>query len=258
MIWSEGDPHGVTVTVTVTDQPTLLDDLAERFRAGQGFSVATLNLDHVVKLSRNPKFRAAYAAQTHVTADGNPVVWLSRLAGQQVSLVPGSELVDPLVAKAAEASVPVAFFGSSQETLEVAAGRLRARHPGLEIVLCRAPVMGFDPESTEAEEDIAALKASGARLVFLALGAPKQEIFAARAQVALPEAGFVSIGAGLDFIAGTQYRAPAWIRAIAAEWLWRMLSDPRRLAVRYGACIAVLPELLARALRARQQRRSLL
>ena len=254
MTWSEGNPHGVTVTVT--DQPTLLDDLAARLRAGQGFSVATLNLDHVVKLSRNPRFRAAYAAHTHVTADGKPIVWLSRLAGQQVSLVPGSELIEPLVAKAVEARVPVAFFGSSQETLEVAADRLRARHRGLEIALCRAPVMGFDPESAVVEEDIAALKASGARLVFLALGAPKQEVFAARAQMALPEMGFVSVGAGLDFIAGTQRRAPAWVQAIAAEWLWRMLSDPRRLAARYGACIAVLPKLLARALRSRQQRRA--
>lgn len=255
MIWSEGEAGGITVTVP--DKTALLTDLGRRLAAGEGFSVATLNLDHVVKLSRNPRFRDAYAAQTHVTADGNPIVWLSRLAGQQVSLVPGSELIEPLVAKAVEAHVPVAFFGSSQETLDVAADSLRARHPGLEIALCRAPVMGFDPQSEEAVEDIAALEASGSGLVFLALGAPKQEIFAARAQTVLPGVGFVSIGAGLDFIAGTQRRAPVWVRAMAAEWLWRLLTDPRRLAARYGACIAVLPKLTGRALRGRRQGRSL-
>ena len=254
MTWSEGDPHGVTVTVP--DQLTLLADLAARLRTGCGFSVATLNLDHVVKLSRNPQFRAAYSAHTHVTADGNPIVWLSRLAGQQVSLVPGSELIEPLIAQATRTQVPVAFFGSTQETLEAAADRLRARHPGLEIALSRAPVMDFDPESLDVEDDIAALKASGARVVFLALGAPKQELFAARAQTDLPDVGFVSIGAGLDFIAGTQRRAPAWVRVLAAEWLWRLLEDPMRLAARYGACIAVLPELTARAFRARRQRRA--
>lgn len=247
MMWSE------SVTVTVPDQATLLADLASLFDAGRGFSVATLNLDHVVKLSRDSLFRDAYRAQTHVTADGNPIVWLSRLAGQRVELVPGSELIDPLVALAARARVPVALFGATEAALVSASEVLVARHPGLEVVLCRAPEMGFDPLGSAAEADIAAIGASGARLCFLALGAPKQEIFAARAHAALPGVGFVSIGAGLDFIAGTQRRAPVWVRTIAAEWLWRLLSDPRRLTARYAAGFRVLPDLIGRALRARRQ-----
>ena len=111
--------------------------------------------------------------------------------------------------------------------------------------------MGFDPEGEHADRAIAAIGDSGARVVFLALGAPKQERFAARAQHALPEVGFLSIGAGLDFIAGRQKRAPSWVRAIAGEWLWRMLSDPRRLAARYGACLLALPTLTLQALRSR-------
>ncbi len=83
-----------------------------------------------------------------------------------------------------------------------------------------------------ADEAIRAIGDSGARVVFLALGAPKQERFAARAQRALPAAGFLSIGAGLDFVSGAQVRAPAWVRAIAAEWLWRLAHEPRRLAGR--------------------------
>lgn len=251
MIWSDGDSGGVTVTVP--DQASLLADLARRFAAGQGFSVATLNLDHVVKLSRNPRFRDAYRAHTHVTADGNPIVWLSRLAGQRVELVPGSELIDPLAALAARAGVPVALFGATEAALATASAALVARHPGLQVVLCRAPAMGFDPQGTSAEKDIAAIGSSGARLCFLALGAPKQEVFAARAHAALPGVGFVSIGAGLDFIAGTQRRAPPWVQAIAAEWVWRLLSDPRRLAARYAACLAVLPRLTGRALLSRRQ-----
>lgn len=246
MIWKEG------VTVTVPDQATLLSDLSDCFQAGRGFSVATLNLDHVVKLARDPAFLTAYQAHTHVTADGNPIVWLSRLAGQgDVSLVPGSELIDPLAALAAQHKIPVAFFGATDATLEAAARELRTRHDGLNIVLCRAPAMGFDPMGPAAQADIAAIKASGARLCFLALGAPKQEIFAAQAQNALPGVGFVSIGAGLDFIAGTQQRAPVFVQKLAAEWLWRLLSNPRRLAARYRACLLALPELLLRALQAR-------
>lgn len=251
MIWNE-DTFG-RIVVTVPDQAALLADLDARLASGQGFCVATLNLDHVVKLSRDAAFRAAYRAQTHVTADGNPIVWLARLAGQRVSLVPGSELISPLAALAAQQEAPVAFFGATDPVVTAAAEKLSQRYPALDVALCRAPAMGFDPTGAAAEADIAAIAASGARLCFLALGAPKQEIFAARAHAALPHVGFVSIGAGLDFIAGTQNRAPAWVQAVAAEWLWRLLNNPTRLGARYAACCAALPALTGKALRLRRQ-----
>lgn len=248
MIWSTGG-----VTVNVPDHVTLLKDVAGCFEKKQGFCVATLNLDHVVKLAKDTAFEAAYATQTYVTADGNPIVWLSRLAGQNVSLVPGSELIDPLAGLAARHKVPVALFGATEDALNAAAAELVRRYPDLEVTLRLAPAMGFDPQGVVAAKDIAALDASRARLCFLALGAPKQEIFAARAHAALPHVGFVSIGAGLDFIAGTQRRAPAWVQAIAAEWLWRLMGNPTRLAARYAACFRVLPGLLAKAIHARRQ-----
>lgn len=254
MFWCEKETSGIMVTVT--DQAALLADLDSHFDRGLGFSVATLNLDHVVKIARDPTFREAYQAHSHVTADGNPIVWLSRLAGQRVSLVPGSELIIPLVEHAGARNVPVALFGSTQATLNKAKSSLIERCSGLDVVYCHAPAMGFDPASEAADAAIKALEVSGARLCFVALGAPKQEIFAARAQVALPQVGFVSVGAGLDFIAGTQTRAPSWVRAMAAEWFWRLLSDPRRLAARYAACFGVLPELVARAVRLRFRGRS--
>lgn len=251
MIWSQGDSGAVTVTAP--DQASLLADLKGRFEAGEGFSLATLNLDHVVKLSRNPLFRDAYAAHTHVTADGNPIVWLSRLARQEVTLVPGSELIEPLAALAAECRVPVALFGATQAALEKAAEALKSRHAGLEIALCRSPDMSFDPLGPAAAEDIDAIARSGARVCFLALGAPKQEIFAARAQGTLTSVGFVSIGAGLDFIAGAQQRAPVWVRRLSAEWLWRLAGNPRRLAARYAACFRILPQMTGRAWRIRRR-----
>ncbi len=254
MIWSETERGQGQVTVTVPDKAALLADLGQRFEARQGFSVATINLDHVVKLKRDPAFRAAYAAHSHITADGNPIVWFSHLAGQKdVALVPGSEVIDPVARLAAEKAVPVAFFGATDASLEAAADAMRAQVPGINIVLTLSPPMGFDPRGAMADEAIETIKESGARMVFLALGAPKQEVFAARAQDRLPETGFLSIGAGLDFISGAQTRAPTWVRAMAAEWLWRMLLSPRRLAARYGACILALPGLTMRALAARRR-----
>ena len=255
MFWSESDPQGgARVEVTAPSRAGLLDDLESRMRAGAGFAVATLNLDHVVKLRRLPAFRAAYQAQTHVTADGNPIVWLSRLAGRRIELVAGSELIAPVAMRAARTATPVALLGATETTLAIAADRLRAQHPGLQIVLTLAPPMGFDPQGAAADDAITRIAESGAGLCFLALGAPKQEILAARAHARLPTVGFLSIGAGLDFIAGTQRRAPRLVRMLAAEWLWRLASNPARLAARYGACLLILPGLTLRALRARLSR----
>ena len=184
------------------------------------------------------------------------MVWLSRLAGQgDVELVTGSDLVGPVAAVAAETGTPVALFGATDEALQVAAEAMVARYPGLNVALTLAPPMGFDPDGEAAGEAIEALRRSGARLVFLALGAPKQERFAARALAALPQTGFLSIGASLDFIAGTQTRAPVWVRRLALEWVWRLLGNPKRLAGRYAACFMILPGLVLRALSSRRQQK---
>lgn len=206
----------------------------------------------MVKLRDPGPFRDAYAAQDFVVADGNPIVWLSKLAGKPVELVPGSDMVLPVARLAAETSTPVALLGSTDDALAAAEKQLTAQVPELEVAGRFAPPFPFDPTGAAADELLDQVAASGARLVFLALGAPKQEILAARGRTRTPRLGFVSIGAGLDFIARTQTRAPSWVRKLALEWVWRMVTDPRRLAKRYALCAMVMPGLL---LDARQQRR---
>lgn len=240
--------------LSVVNFPTeaaLLADVETQLRAAKGFAIATLNLDHVVKMRRNPAFLRAYRAHSHVVADGNPIVWLSRLAGRPVSLVPGSELIAPVAAMAARLGLPLAFLGSTEPVLALAAERLQADYPGLKVAACLAPPYGFDPEGAAADAALDQVAGSGARICLLALGAPKQEILAARGLVRHPQLGFLSIGAGLDFIAGHQTRAPVWVRRIAMEWLWRMLTNPRRLARRYLDCALVMPSLTGQALAAR-------
>lgn len=240
------------IRITHATRAALLDDITTRFSSRNGFTVATLNLDHIVKMRRDPAFLKAYRAHSHVVADGNPVVWLSGLAGRQIELVPGSELIAPLAALAARMDVPVAFLGSTQDTLDRAAARLVADYPGLRVVARIAPAFGLDVTGADADALIAQLEESGARLCLLALGAPKQEILAVRAAARLTDCGFASIGAGLDFIAGHQTRAPRLVRRFALEWAWRMASNPGRLAGRYATCAAILPHL---AREARQQRK---
>lgn len=233
------------------DAATLLSAVRERMRAGEGYALATINLDHLVKLARDPSFRAVYAAQDLVCADGNPIVWLSKLARKPVSLVPGSDMVLPLAHQAARNGIPIALMGSTDATLAAAAETLRAQVQGLQVAICIAPPMGFDPTGSEARRILEDLAASGAKLTFIALGAPKQEIFAAYGRGLVPDMGFASIGAGLDFLSGRQTRAPQWVRKIQMEWAWRMLSNPRRLVKRYADCAAILPGEALRAWRLR-------
>jgi len=242
-------PH--RIVVNVPDQSALLAQVEGRLRRGAGFALATINLDHLVKLRHDPAFRAIYAAQDLVVADGNPVVWLSRLAQRPVALVPGADMVVPLVRAAQRAGASVALVGTTGPALTAAAEALRARVPGLEIAAQIAPPMGIDPQGDEARRILAALAGSGAGLVLIALGAPKQEAFAALGREVTPHLGFASIGAGLDFLAGSQTRAPRWVRAIAMEWLWRMLSSPKRLFMRYLRCGLILPGHMLAAWRLR-------
>ncbi len=239
------------VSVNIATRDQLEAAVRARFGAHAGFALATINLDHLVKLATDADFATAYQAQDFVVADGNPIVWLSRLARQPVSLMPGSDLVVPLAQWAAASQTPIALIGSTKSALAAAAAALTAAVPGVSVVAQLAPPMGFDPTSAAAEGLLKQAAEAGAGLVFLALGAPKQELLAARGRLLQPHMGFASIGAGLDFLAGTQNRAPAWVRALALEWLWRAVRSPARLAGRYLRCIGILPRLVRDALRQR-------
>lgn len=245
------DFHGETIRVNLPGRPALDAAVSERLAARKGFALATVNLDHLVKLRESPDFARAYAGQDFITADGRPIVWLSRLAGRPVELLPGSDLVVPLCRMAADAGVPVALVGSTDAALEDARGYLTARIPGLEVPLCIAPSVPFDPDGEEAAEILHRLEAAGIGLCLLALGAPRQEALALRGRSLAPGVGFASIGAGLDFLGGHQRRAPLWMRRAGLEWLWRALSSPRRLVPRYAACAAILPGEIRRARRQR-------
>lgn len=243
-------PH-YSIEINVRTNNELFRILRERFRGRTGFALATLNLDHLTKLPGDNAFADAYHAHDLVVADGRPIVWLSQVARDPVELMPGSDLIIPLCRLASETGTKVALVGSTEAALAGAADRLREDVPNLDIALCHAPPYGFDPEGAQADDICDMLNQSGAGLCFIALGAPKQELFAAHARDRCPQVGFASIGAGLDFLSGHQIRAPLLMRKMALEWLWRTAQDPRRLIPRYAKCFAILPGLFWRALRQR-------
>lgn len=244
--------YGKQIAVNVPTYKKLEAEVHQRFVDGQGFALATVNLDHLVKMADSSDFLDAYAQQDLVVADGRPIVWLSRLAGTSVELMAGSDMIVPLCQMAAQAGVPVALVGSTQVALDDAARILQGQMTDLNITLCHSPSGVFDPMEDEAAQILQRLNDEKIGLCFLALGAPKQELLAARGRHLAPGVGFASIGAGLDFLGGHQRRAPVWMRRLALEWLWRALSSPMRMVPRYARCFFILPRQIQLAL---QQRR---
>ena len=232
--------------ITIRDAADLLHQVEAALAAHDAFTLFTLNLDHLVKRRQSATFREAYARAALVTADGWPVVRLARRIDPTIALTTGADMVIPLCRLAARRRVPVFLFGSREAVLVGAAARLQALCPGLIVAGCEAPPAGFDPTGPAAHEAIQRIAASGAGLCFVALGAPKQELFADMAVAANVPAGFVCIGAALDFIAGAQRRAPSVLRRLRLEWAWRLGREPRRLLARYARCAILYLRLVRR------------
>ena len=195
--------------------------------------LVTANVDFTTQANEDEDLRRIVFFADRVVCDGMPLVWLSRLFGYRLrERVAGSDMVPALLEKCAAEGHGVYFFGSDLKTLESAKEIAEERYPGLEICGCDAPPMGAVVE-WDNEAICARMRASGARLLLVCLGCPKQErwIYSNYVECGIPLS--IGVGASLDFITGKQKRAPMWMQKCGMEWFWRMASDPRRLALRY-------------------------
>ncbi len=231
-------------TVNIPTLDVAISQVIGAARAAESFSCFTLNLDHLVKLREDARFQRAYRAARFVTADGEPVARIARRQWPSVRRTTGADMMLPLCEAAAESDLPVYLFGTSTHVLETTIARLGEITGGkLRIAGYEAPPYGFDPESPAADACMDRIAASGARLCLVLLGAPKQELFAARAVERGVQCGFVCLGASADFVAGHQVRAPLALQTAGLEWAWRLASNPRRLGVRYARCAMLLASI---------------
>jgi exopolysaccharide biosynthesis WecB/TagA/CpsF family protein len=230
--------------INVSDLNHAIEAVIARLTNPKSFLVCTLNLDHLVKLRRSPELREAYKRAEIVTADGFPIVALARRQGCRLQRAAGSDLIEPLCAAAAQRGFSIFLMGSTFPVLSESARRLIASCPGLKIAGVYAPPSNFDIRSEAADQAIALLQGSGARLCFIALGAPLQEAFAMRALAETSGVGLLAIGAGLEYVAGAQVRCPRILQKMNLEWAWRLMNDPRRLWLRYAQCALLFGGLL--------------
>jgi N-acetylglucosaminyldiphosphoundecaprenol N-acetyl-beta-D-mannosaminyltransferase len=210
-----------------------IDAIVQLVRDGRGGTVFTPNVDHVVQAEHNEAFREAYGRTALSLVDGTPVLWAARLLGTPLpEKLSGSDLFEPLLERAAKEQLRVVLLGGGPGVAELAAKNLKERLPTLQVVDTLSPRIGLS-STDEERECVARLIRARADLIFVCLGAPKQELFSDRNRQALAPAVLVGFGAAVDFAAGTVPRAPGWMSRAGLEWAFRLGREPRRLAARY-------------------------
>lgn len=199
-----------------------------------GRFVCTPNADYVVRAEHDPSFRSAVNGADLRLPDGMWIVYASRLAGRPIrATVTGRLLVPRLAAACAERQVPIGILGASPGVAGVAASRLVSTLPDLEIRHAISPPMGFTIGSTEDRAIVAEIARFPPAVLFVALGAPKQEQWMLAHRADFPATVLVGVGAGIDIVAGRFRTAPTWMTTVGLEWMFRLVQEPRRLARRY-------------------------
>jgi N-acetylglucosaminyldiphosphoundecaprenol N-acetyl-beta-D-mannosaminyltransferase len=196
-------------------------------------TAAAVNL--VMSAREDPEAETAVQAATLAVPDGQPLVWALRALGhRRATRVYGPDLMAAFCARAAERGIPIYLYGGrTPEALALLQARLRERFPGLPIAGAYSPP--FRP-LTEAEESeaLARIDASGASVVWVGTGQPKQEKWMYRVRPRLAAPLLVGVGAAFDFHAGLVSQAPPWMQRSGLEWVYRLSREPRRLWRRYA------------------------
>jgi N-acetylglucosaminyldiphosphoundecaprenol N-acetyl-beta-D-mannosaminyltransferase len=200
--------------------------------AGESRMVIAANTHVIMEAYDSPAFRTVVTKADLVAPDGVPLVWMMRLKGQNDQRrVYGPTLMLHILESAARDSIPVGFYGGMPKTLDSLVKRMQARYKRLSAAFSYSPPF----REMNSEEDMAIVEQinqSGARILFVGLGCPKQETWMAEHRGRV-NAVMLGVGAAFDFHAGVKPQAPIWMQKVGLEWLFRLLAEPRRLWRRY-------------------------
>lgn len=220
--------------ITEASAVKVIIDAAE---AGRGHWTITANLDHLRRYSCEPIATSLIDGADLVVADGMPVIWASRLAGDPLpERVSGSSMVWSICEAASARGLSIFLLGGAPSVAERAASVFRERYQNLEVVGTACPPMGFENDEQELDRLVMQLIEANPRIVLVALGFPKQDLLIRRLRRFLPNAAFLGIGISLSYATGDLTRAPVWICNLGLEWAYRLSQEPTRpLARRYLA-----------------------
>lgn len=214
--------------------------------------LCTVNVATLMTMRRNAALQAFVDHAAWVVADGQPLVWCAPLfCGRLPERVAGIDLLDALCRRAANEGRGVYLLGSTAPVIARALANLARRHPGLRID-------GADGYFTAAESRgrADAIRTSGADLLFVGMGTPRQESFIAEHWNELGATVAIGVGGSFDVIAGARVRAYRWVGRMGLEWMVRMIQEPERLMPRYLVTNAQFCWLVANAIGRRMRRRA--
>lgn len=216
------DVLGVPVdVVTEADVLAAAREAVEQLRPVQ---IVTVNAEFVMKARTDPAFGDVLRRAGIATPDGAGVVWALRRRGVAIRRLGGSDLIWSLSEQAARLGHPVYYLGAADGVAEETAARLRARFPGLLV----AGTLAGSPRPEDETAIVEAIQSSGAKILFVAYGAPGQELWIARNLERLGVSVAIGVGGSFDYVAGRARRAPVWMRERGLDWMWRLVRQPWR------------------------------
>ena len=200
--------------------------------------VVTPNVNLTLLQQRDAEFRRVLNQASLCVVDGKPIYWASRLFKKDLpEVVTGSDLV-PAVFSAHQKTrshekLKVYLLGAGEGVAERAAHNIMTQHPAVDVCGVYSPPFGFEHDEAECRAICERIQASQASLLVIGLGAPKQELWADKYLKQTGVKVAVCAGATIDFMAGEKARAPVWMTRAGLEWLFRVVTEPKRLAKRY-------------------------
>lgn len=207
--------------------------------------VCAADVHSVMRAQDDQRHMRALKQADMIVPDGTPLVWVSRLRGEnRIQRVPGPDLLASICERSVTEGWTHYFYGGAEGVAGKLAERLSENYPGLNVAGTECPPFrALTPD--ESEEGIARINASGADIVWIGLGCPKQEIWMLENHARLEGRILIGVGAAFDFHTGRIERAPMWMRNNGLEWLHRLASEPGRLWRRY---LLLAPKFVAMSL----------
>ena len=196
--------------------------------------IVTPNSDIIVKMQDDPKLKEVCEKADLILTDGQIVVKISRSGKYPIKeRVAMTDFVWDILDLADEKGYKLFFFGGKEETLEKAIKNIKGKYPKLIIGGSYAPPFGFEINEEQLKEANERIKDSGADILIVFLGCPKQEMFIAKNKEMYQIPVSITMGGCVDFLAGDVSRAPQWMQDAGFEWFYRFLQEPRRMFKRY-------------------------
>lgn len=219
--------------LAVLDLDSAVERLLDAARARTRLRVHFCTVHSLVEASADPKLAAVFASSGLVAMDGMPLVWVARLRGQHAAeRVCGPDVMLALCDRGRADGLRHFFMGGRRGVPELLARRLADRYPGLQVVGTVSPPFRA-PSMEEDRELVDRINAAAPDVVWIGLGSPKQEFWAAEHESRLHNPLILPVGAAFDFHSGRVRRAPRWMQRAGLEWVFRLAAEPGRLWRRY-------------------------